>query len=230
MSKEETKKESMWKTYEVELHFTSPFAASTPKNMKDIVAMLEARQPDKKPENATPLPELAEQVAGEVGYATLLAMQLTEEVGASEEVERGYATFKFDDKGLYYEARCVRAHMKDCANILQGLLGIKALKSKFANRCYVFPEKIYLGRKAVDGSETRIIHAMTMKGPRSSFKTIDYLLNADLKFKLKVMDDGVIGEDILKAIFEYGGVHGMGQERGSGDFGKYDLVKLEEVS
>ncbi len=206
---------SMWKTYQVELHFTSPFAASTPKNMKDIMAMLEARQPDKKPENATPIPELAEIVAGEVE--------------ASEEIERGYATFKFDDQGLYYEARCVRAHMKDGANILQKLLDIKALKSKFANRCYVEPEKIYLGRKVVDGSETRIIHAMTMKGPRSSFKTIDYLLDADLKFQLKVMDDGVITEDILKAIFEYGGIHGMGQERGSGDFGKYTLVKLEAV-
>jgi hypothetical protein len=26
----------MWKKYEVELHFTTPFASSTPKNSKDI--------------------------------------------------------------------------------------------------------------------------------------------------------------------------------------------------
>jgi hypothetical protein len=69
---------------------------------------------------------------------------------------------------------------------------------------------------------------MTMKGPRSSLKTIDYVREPTLKFVLKVLDDGVIDRDILEAIFEYGGEHGMGQER-SQDWGKYELVKLEEV-
>ena len=204
----------MWTKYEVELKFTTPFASSTPKNPKDIEAMLEARMPAKPPEDAIPLPELAEQVS--------------EEVEATTEVERGYATFKRDENGFYYEARCVRAHIKDCANQLQGLLGIKALKAKVANRVYVQPAKIYLGKQEPDGNETRIVHAMTMKGPRSSLKTIDYIDKPTLKFTLKVLDDGVIDRDILEAIFEYGGEHGMGQER-SQDWGKYELVKMEEV-
>jgi hypothetical protein len=204
----------MWKKYEVQLQFTTPFASSTPKNPKDIEAMLEARMPSKPPEDAMPIPELAEQIAGEVE--------------AAEEVERGYATFKRDDNGLYYEARCVRAHIKDCANQLQGILGIKALKAKVANKVYVEPAKIYLGKSEPDGSEVRIIHAMTMKGPRSSLKTIDYVVDAKLNFTLRVLEDGVIDQDILEAIFEYGGTHGMGQER-SQDWGKYELVKLEEV-
>jgi hypothetical protein len=204
----------MWKKYEVQLQFTTPFASSTPKNPKDIEAMLEARMPSKPPENAMPIPELAEQIAGEVE--------------ATEEVERGYATFKRDDNGLYYEARCVRAHIKDCANQLQGILGIKALKAKVANRVYVEPAKIYLGKSEPDGNEVRIIHAMTMKGPRSSLKTIDYVVDAKLSFTLRVLEDGVIDRDILEAIFEYGGTHGIGQER-SQDWGKYELVKLEEV-
>jgi len=204
----------MWKRYEVELHFTTPFASSTPKNPKDIEAMLIARAPSKPPEDPTPLPELLEQVK--------------EEVEAAEEVERGYATFKRDENGLYYEARCVRAHIKDCANQLQGLLSIKALKAKVANRVYVEPAKIYLDKSEPDGNETRIVHAMTMKGPRSSLKTIDYVSKPTLKFTLKVLDDGVIDQDILESIFEYGSEHGMGQER-SQDWGKYELVKLEEV-
>jgi hypothetical protein len=212
----------MWKKYEVELRFTTPFASSTPKNPKDIEAMLVARAPSEPAlkkrmeagEVITLIPELAEEVA--------------EEVEASEQAERGYATFKRDDKGLYYEARCVKAHIKDCANQLQGFLEIKALKSKVANRVYVEPAKIYLGKQEPDGNETRIVHAMTMKGPRSSLKMIDYVQEPTLKFVLKVLDDGVIDEEILKAIFEYGGIHGMGQER-SQDWGKYELVKLEEV-
>jgi len=204
----------MWKRYEVELQFTTPFASSIPKNPKDIEAMLEARMPSQRSENAVPLPELAEQIK--------------EEVGASEEVERGYATFKRDENGLYYEARCIRAHLKDCANQLQGILGIKAFKAKVANKVFVEPAKIYLGKSEPDGSEIRIIHAMTMKGPRSSLKVIDYVNDARLSFQLKVLADDVINEDILKAIFEYGGTHGMGQER-SQDWGKYELVKLKEI-
>lgn len=104
LSEVERRVKQMWKKYEVELKFTIPFASSTPKNPKDIEAMLIARSPSelalKKRMEAgeviTPIPELAEQVA--------------EEVEASKEVERGYATFKKDDNGLYYEARCVRAH------------------------------------------------------------------------------------------------------------------------
>lgn len=212
----------MWKIYEVELQFLTPFASSTPKNPKDIEAMLLARAPSEgalkhrieQGDPIIPLPELAEQVI--------------EEVEASEEVERGYATFKRDENGLYYEARCIRAHIKDCANILQGILEIKALKSKVANRVYVEPAKIYLGKQEPDGNETRIVHAMTMKGPRSSLKTIDYVDKPVLKFNLRVLDDGVIDQDILKSIFEYGSEHGMGQER-SQDWGKYEVVKLEEV-
>lgn len=212
----------MWKKYEVQLNFTTQFASSTPKNPKDIEAMLLARAPSDKEvkrrkeegENITPIPELAERVG--------------EEVEAGEEVERGYATFKRDDSGLYYEARCVRAHIKDCALQLQGILGIKALKSKVANRVYVEPAKIYLDKKEPDGNETRIVHAMTMKGPRSSLKTIDYVDKPVLKFRLKVLEDGVVDRDTLEAIFEYGGEHGMGQERNQ-DWGKYELVKLQEV-
>ncbi|MBA7532647.1 hypothetical protein ES705_24876 [subsurface metagenome] len=212
----------MWKRYEVELKFTTQFASSTPKNPKDIEAMLLARAPSdsalrrriEEGEQITPLPELAEQVG--------------EEVEATQEVERGYATFKRDEKGLYYEARCVRAHIKDCANVLQKLLSITALKSKVANRVYVEPAKIYLDKSEPDGNETRIVHAMTMKGPRSSLKTIDYVDKPVLKFTLKLMDDDVVDRDILEAIFEYGGEHGMGQER-SQDWGKYKLVRLEEA-
>jgi len=205
----------MWKKYEVELQLTTQFASSTPKNPLDIEAMLKARIPSKPPEDPIPLPELADQIA--------------EDVEADEEVERGYATFKRDENGLYYEARCVRAHIKDCANVLQKLLGKKALKSKVANRVYIEPAKIYLGKSEPDGNETRIVHAMTMKGPRSSLKTIDYVDKPVLKFILKLMDDGEITQDILEAIFEYGGEHGMGQER-SQDWGKYELRKLQEVN
>lgn len=206
---------SLWLTYQVELLFTSPLASGTPKRPGDIKAMLEARMPTSVPANAQPLLELGEEIG--------------EEVEASEEVTKGYATFKRDDHGLYFEARCVRAHIKDCASRLQGILGIAALKAKVANRVYVEPPRLYLGKDKPDGTETRIIHVIVRQGPRSGFKDIDYVEDAHLKFSLKVLNDGLINENILQAIFEYGGVHGMGQER-SQDFGRYQVAKLALVS
>jgi len=212
----------IWREYEVELRFTSPFAASVPKNPEDIKQMVTARMPSKKPEGAPTTKELAEEVE--------------EEVGAEEEAERGYATFKRDEEGyIVYEGRCVRAHIKDCANAIQGLLGIRALKSKVANRVYVEPRFIPLydsetGERKTepDGSEVRLVHAMTMRGPRSSVKTVDYVNEPTMRFTLRVLNDGLVSRELLEQIFEYGGEHGMGQERGAGDFGKYNLVKLEE--
>ena len=204
----------MWKEYAVELKFTSPFASSTPKHPKDIEAMLVNRMPTKPPPEPVSIPELASQVE--------------EEVEASEEEERGHATFKKDDTGLYYEARCVRAHIKDCANALQKFLDIKALKSKVAQRVYVTPEKLYIGKTEVDGKEVRLIHAMTPRGPISSLKSIDFVEDVTLCFNLSVLEDGVITKEILDSIFEYGGLHGMGQER-SQDWGRYTVAKFEEV-
>lgn len=210
---------TMWKRYTVTQHFTTPFASGTPKNLKDIEAMLENRMPATAPPEPVSIPELASQVA--------------EEVGATEEIERdtegvkiGHAVFKHDGKGLYYEARCVRAHIKDCANALQKLLDIKALKSKVAQRVYVEPAKLYLGKSEPDDCEMRIIHVMTAKGVRNSLKKIDYVKDAELTFNLKVLDDGVVTEDILRSIFEYGSTHGMGQER-SQDFGRYTFEMTE---
>ena len=66
----------------------------------------------------------------------------------------------------------------------------------------------------------RFIQVMTKKGPRSTMKFVDYLEKPELTFKLNVLDDGIITDDILGAIFNYGRVHGMGQERSQG-WGRY---------
>ena len=211
----------MWKKYRVELQFTGPFAASTPKDPQEIEAMLEHRAPSDA--------EVVRRVrAGEV-LKTLsdLAEEVAEEVEA-QPGEKGWATFKRDEKGLYYEGRCVRAHLKDCANVLQKTLGIKALKSKVANRVYVFPERLYLGKMEPDGRELRMVHVIVKQGPRSTLKFVDYVMQPRLAFTLKVLDDGEIGRDVIEALFEYGGVHGMGQER-SQQWGQYEVVSFGEV-
>jgi len=204
----------MWKRYLVELQVEGKFAAALPKTQDEIEKMLENRMPMKPPENAITINELADKV--------------TVEVGATEQ-EMGWATFKRNGDGIYYEGRCVRGHIKDCATqIAKFYPDISAFKAKISNKVYVETDAIPLGKSEPDGYEQRFIQVMTRQGPRSAYKFIDYVESPKITFILRILDDGVISEKMLTDIFEYGGTHGLGQERSQG-WGRYKLVKFEII-
>jgi len=212
----------MWIKYQVELRMTGYFAASLPRTREEIEKMLEHRMPVKPPEDFIPMDELADEVEEKVGE------------GEEEEMKYGWATFPRNEEGLYYEGRCARGHLKDCASQVKDAIKpeIKALKAKVANKVYVMTDIIPLLVNGVQvseiaGTEQRFIQVMTRRGPRSTIKFIDYLEKPTLTFQLNVLDDGIITPEILDAIFEYGAVHGIGQERSTG-FGRYTfaLTKL----
>jgi uncharacterized protein YbaR (Trm112 family) len=236
----------MWNKYEVELQMPGYFAASLPRTRDEIEKMLEHRMPAKPPEDFIPLDELVDEVAEKVGA--------TEEADEEEEeeVKYGWATFPRNEDGLYYEGRCVRGHLKDCANQVKDVLGrkakmaskgelsqtkdktkayqdpFKALKSKVANKVYVITDVIPVmvdgvQVKEIGGTVQRFVQVMTRQGPRSTIKYVDYLEKPVLTFRLNVLDDGIITDDILNFIFEYGSVHGMGQERSQG-WGRYTFT------
>jgi len=222
----------MWRKYDVELTMTGHFAASLPKTKEEIELMLKNRMPKKPPVNFVPIPELADVVVSKIGIPV---------DKDTEEVQFGYATFCRDKSGLYYEGRCIRGHLKDCATQVKSLIpsgkepkdgeedkGMTALKAKVANKVYVMTDVIYLGRTEVDGTEERFIQIMTIHGPRSTIKYIDYLIKPSLKFRLNVLNDGVITDDILTTMFDYGSVHGLGQERSQG-WGRYEYTITEVV-
>jgi hypothetical protein len=214
----------MWKKYEVELQMTGYFAASLPRTREEVEKMLEHRMPAKPPEDYVPLEELVDEVAERVGITTV------EAEAEDEELKYGWATFPRDDNGLYYEGRCVRGHLKDCANQMKDAIKpeVKALKAKVANKVYVMTDVIPLivggaQVKEIAGTVQRFVQVMTRQGPRSTIKYVDYLEKPALTFRLNVLDDGIITEDILNAVFEYGGIHGLGQERSQG-WGRYTFT------
>lgn len=212
--KREAAKKGMWLRYQVELQMTGRFAASLPRTREEIAAMLEQRMPVNPPEDYTPIDDLTEEVAVKLGA--------TEGEEDHEEVKFGWATFPRDDTGLYYEGRCIRGHLKDCATQVRGFLEpeVKALKAKVANKVYVITDVIPLGVKEPAGTEARYVQVMTRLGPRSTIKYVEYLEKPELTFELKVLNDDVITPEILNTIFEYGSIHGMGQERSQG-WGRY---------
>jgi hypothetical protein len=222
------KQAAMWLKYNVELRMAGRFAASLPKTREEIERMLENRMPAHPPADYIPVAELVDQVAEEVG-----APAATEQ---EEEFKFGWATFPRNADGLYYEGRCIRGHLKDCATQVKGWIvpEVKALKAKVANKVYVVTDVIPLMSavyepvtklqfKEIAGTEQRFIQVMTMHGPRSTIKYVDYVEKPVLRFDLKVLNDGVITEPILRALFDYGSIHGLGQERSQG-WGRYDYT------
>lgn len=197
----------MWTKYQVTLQFTNKLMGGIPKNEEVIKAWLDARKPSEAQyakrvaagEEMTPVETLAEEVAAEVG-------------ATSDEEQRAWCGFKSDEKGLYIDGYPAKAHLKDCANVLQKLLGVKALKSKLSDRVYV----------------EHPVHVMTMQGPRSALKRNDYVEKPILRFTLRVLEDEVITQELLESLFEYGSLHGFGAERGMG-YGRYNwnLTKLD---
>lgn len=208
---------AMWLTYRAVLEVQGQFAASLPKDPEEIRAMLVNRMPTNAPDEAIPIDELVEQVATAVAT----------DDQPDEDTLPGASTFPSDKKGLYYEGRCVRGHLKDCALQIAGFYktAVPNFRAKFVNRVYVVTDKIYVGAKEVAGTQERFIQVMTRRGPRSSIKYIDWVESPTLEFTIRLLNDDVIKEEHLKAVFEYGGIHGMGGERSQG-WGRYEMKAL----
>ena len=223
----------IWKQYGVDLQVTNEFMAGIPKNPELIKTWLESRKPSdvrlaKKEaagEAVTPLPELAEKVAEEVDNEG----QEEEKIWLGFKQESAEETGNAEGCRRYYiDGSNIKAHLKDCANVLKELLDLRAFRSKLADRVYVKEERIWLG-DALSGTHEHPVHVMTRQGPRTALKRNDFINRPRLEFTLKVLADDVISEDLLRDLFEYGAVHGIGAERGLG-YGRYMLEKLEEVS
>ena len=221
----------MFRLYRVEWQFVGRLCGSVPQSKELIRPWLEARAPEKKPETGPSLDELEAQIA-----ATIAQEDVAEVEDVEEKVQRVTLGFQRDENGLWIWGGNPRAHIKDCAQQLATLLkasGDTNFKAKVANRCYLVEDRVYILRQ--DGSHVkepddwfeRAVHVMTPRGPRNSLKRIQFVWQPVLRFTLAVLDDGVIKEQHLHAIFRYGSIHGFGGERSLGE-GRYRYT-LEEI-
>jgi hypothetical protein len=144
-------------------------------------------------------------------------------------MNKSWTGFKTREGMLVLESRCVKAMIKECANILKGpkILDVKNFKSKIAERVFVEPSEIVLGKEP-SGWDKRVVHVMTAMGPRSSIKLYDYFAEPEIEFRLKVLKDALVTEDHLRTILEYAQENGIGADRSQG-FGQFDLLEMTKL-
>lgn len=204
------KEENMWKRYVVELHI--------PRHCGGI------------PRNPELVRRWQEATGGTPEQADVIAENLGDQATAA--VEGLWTGYLSDDAGLYIEARQVKAMLKESANIVKAFFTnakgkVPPLRSQLAERVFVAPERIHLGRAEPDGTTEKPIHVLTRQGPRTALKRVDYVTDVKIAFTLNVLDDGVITERHLHAIFEHAQLNGLGTDRSQGA-GMFTLERFEE--
>lgn len=143
--------------------------------------------------------------------------------------EKGWTGFLEDDKGLYVKSYMVRGFLKNALKVMQENGAIKkvpAYKTWIDSCVFVSPEKLYFGKKKPDGVCERPLQAMTIQGPRVTLARSDTISEGtQLEFEVEVLKNGKgITVEMITELFDYGKYCGLGQWRGSGGCGRFEVM------
>lgn len=164
--------------------------------------------------------------------------QLTEEAMAAmldDVAEKSWnGFFRDSEKGLFIEARQVKAMFKECASMLR--ITTKKIGSKqilqhgFEIKSASGEPRIFLDKKEPDGFDEQAIHVMTAQGPRAAIKRVDYVEQVEVRFSVWVLKTAAaekrhIGKDEVVQMLTLAQENGLGADRSQGR-GKFDVVKF----
>ena len=125
----------------------------------------------------------------------------------------------------------VKGMLKESAEVLNGIHGVKALRSKVESTVFISPRRIRLSLPSgqdIDYLE-RPLRAQTARGPRVALARSEMLpTGTTLRCGVEIIDSKGITETILRELLDYGYYHGLGQWRtgGCGRF-RYELAVEE---
>ena len=153
---------------------------------------------------------------------------LEEQEMVPEGEEPGFTGFYSDDHGVYLMDYHLRGFFKEAGNILKAheLIGIKNMRAKIDNFCFIFPRKIFLKTKP-DGVLERPLLGMTRQGPRVTLAKSDYVA-AGLHFDIVVglLPHDEITEEKIVTLLDFGQLKGLGQWR-NGSWGRFSWRYLD---
>lgn len=214
----------MWVEYELLIYDVPTLVGGLPKHTEVIRRWQETRLA--KTANKPDQPTVEQAVEGT--QAVLGDQVDPEEVVAG--IWTGFAQNR--DGQVCLEQRNVKAMLKESANIVRNLKAARStttdkaipLKAKLAERVFVHPRLLPI--LDVDGepipvddveSPERAIHVMTAAGPRTALKKTDVVRDVQLRCRLKVLNDGLITEALLRLILDHGSENGLGTDRSQGN-------------
>jgi len=194
--------------YKLEITFTCPILGSQPGSDTPAAEYLKSKVAKDRPD-----------------------LDLTDETGTlPEELQKGTTGFRRDKKGkpilMNYQ---IKGLIKECAQVMNEMDGIRALRSKIDNLVMVSPRQIPIVMP--DGGKITILErplrAMTAQGPRTSLARSEQIPEGSyVKCELMVIESPKvkIQEKHLRDLLDYGCFKGLGQWRNSGSYGMFEYV------
>lgn len=143
--------------------------------------------------------------------------------------EKGWTGFHQDDKGLFIYDYMLKGFIKSAIETLMENGAIKKISAykKWVDRLvFISPRKIYLGKTEPDYVVERPIRAMTPQGPRVSLVRSDAIEEGtEITFEVEILKNSKsIDIELIKKALEYGRYVGLGQWRGSGGYGQFEVA------
>lgn len=181
----------LFTTYRIELTFTAKIMGGVPRDPKIIEGWLRSKAgiSDEHEIRQAMLRTLTELGVNLTGAETFDELVTASEALAAQRQTNG---FKRDDQGLYIEARQVKAMLKESVNILfagdRWGRTKKGPRSYTAERLFVAPDRIHLGRMEPDGVDMVIGHVTGPQGPRSTLAYHEYVEQASITFSIDSTD------------------------------------------
>lgn len=230
-----------WERWPLQLTFTTALCGGKPKNPDVLKDWAEARMATaaghKKLQEGLIPPRSIDAITEE-HKATV--DPLPEDVDKA--MEKSWVGFSKDDEGLFVPAAHVRAHAKDCAGIIGETLRnvgtphqILQFRAKLVPRLYVEGQRLYIRNadgkifQEPSGYRDATMNVMTAQGPRTCLKRVDYIDGAVIDCVLLFLRGAGMLMDHVWGCFNYGRVHGFGQDR-SLQFGRYTFEIGERLT
>lgn len=217
-------------TYAARLRFRDKVMGGTPKDPRIIESWLRTRA---MIDDVTELRQATIRTLTELGYEVRPDQTYEELLEASEALgaEKHTNGLKFDARGLYLESRVVKAAIKESVNILYA--GDRWGKTKkgprsfTAERVFIKPDKLYLGRTEPDGIELFIGHVTGPRGPQSTLGYHEFVAGAVLDFAVMSCRDEVTPRQWAE-IWVLAQEGGLGALRSQGH-GRFDVERWDVI-
>ena len=234
----EAERQKQYARYAVELSMLGKLMGGVPKSADLIEGWIrsQAGVTDEQEVRRMVLRTLEEQgieigdalVQEQVGDALYEAIKLTAEQRAGEQQTTG---FKTNEQGVYIEARQVKAMIREAVNI--GFAAQrwgptnKGPKSFTAERVFVYPDEINLGRDEPDGTERVIGHIQDKLGKRSTLGYHEYVERPVVFFTVEVLDNS-IKDEWWARVWVIAERNGLGALRSQG-YGQFAVTKWDRI-
>jgi len=240
----------IWQRYTVRWDFSTPIFGSLPVAKETLAPFVERALKEGKirPVTITQTDAGVVEVRREGISLDVLRQEkideLLEQLPTEEEmIEERSLQFWRHDGLLCFPGGNIRAHLKECARTLSSLVlpkpakgsGNRSLSIRGVNGLYVTEEWVPITRAGQpvtqpDDAVEFFVHTTNPRtgAPMNAIKKVESLAaGTQLAFTLQVLG-GIVSEEELDMILQYGALHGFGQERSRG-YGRYVYTVEQQV-